>query len=94
MTSNYGNLIIMNSIEWFCSYLSNRSQKSVVNGFLSNANIVSCGVDLQPNSLSTATAKMLADDTSISGSSNRGKNLEASINSDLINLSSWLKANN
>ena len=68
-------------IEWFDSYLSVRQQKYVVNGELSGARAVTCGVpqgsllgpllfliyinDL-PNCLSKALPRMYADDTSIS----------------------------
>ena len=69
------------ALKWFDSYLSDRQQKCVVNGELSGARAVTCGVpqgsligpllfliyinDL-PNCLSKALPRMYADDTSIS----------------------------
>ena len=97
-----------NALAWFDSYLSHRSQKCNVNGNLSNAKELSCGVpqgsiigpllfliyinDL-PNSLSIASAKMFADDTHISVSATNQTDLETSVNAELNNLNCWLKAN-
>ena len=95
-----------NALAWFDSYLSHRSQKCNVNGNLSNAKELSCGVpqgsiigpllfliyinDL-PNSLSIASAKMYADDTHISVSATNQTDLETSVNAELNNLNCWLK---
>ena len=70
-----------NSLTWFHSYLTDRTQKCWVNGQLSDSVPVACGVpqgsslgpllfliyinDL-PNCLNHTTARMFADDTSIS----------------------------
>ena len=97
-----------NSLRWFSLYLSNRGQKCNVNGALSNASEISCGVpqgsiigpllfltyinDL-PNCLTTACAKMFPDDTNISIPGRTLADLEPMINSDLANLNYWLKAN-
>jgi len=75
---------------------------------MSNANNICCGVpqgsiigpllfliyinDL-PNCLGTASAKMFADDTSISTSAGSLAELEPMINSELHNLNCWLRAN-
>lgn len=96
------------ALRWFNSYLSNRSQKCSVNGRLSNASKISCGVpqgsiigpllflvyinDL-PNCLCNASAKLFADDTNISVSARSLGELEPEINSELRNLNCWLKTN-
>ena len=96
------------SLSWFRSYLHNRSQKCGINGALSNANVLSCGVpqgsiigpllfliyinDL-PNCLQSASAKMFADDTNITCSADNLADLESIVNSELSNLTTWLKAN-
>ena len=77
--SNYG--VDQKALRWFQSYLSDRSQKCSVNGHLSTASPITCGVrqgsilgpllflvyinDL-PNCLEKASQRMYADDTSIS----------------------------
>ena len=76
--ANYG--LDQKTLRWFHSYLDHRAQKCSVNGSLSNASTLDCGVpqgsiigpllfliyinDL-PNCLSTASARMFADDTSL-----------------------------
>ena len=75
---NYG--VDENSFRWFALYLSNRPNNCSVNGTLSNASERSCGVPqgsiigplLFPiyindllNCLTTACAKLFADDTNI-----------------------------
>ena len=88
-------------IRWFESYLFGRTQKCAVNGKLSNAVPVTCGVpqgsslgpllflvyinDL-PNCLITSTPRMFADDTSISYSSDSIEQLQNVMNSELKNL--------
>ena len=95
--------------DFFASYLCNRSQKCSVNGALSSASKLTCGVpqgsirgpllfliyinDL-PNCLDTSCAKMFADDTNITVPGCTFAELEEATNSELINLYSWLKANN
>ena len=87
------------SLRWFDSYLSDRQQKCLVNGELSGARPVTCGVpqgsligpllfliyinDL-PNCLSKASPRMYADDTSISIAANSLPELEHSINDELV----------
>ena len=103
---NYG--IDQTSLRWFRSYLSDRTQKCSVNGHLSNAASVSCGVpqgsnlgpllfliyinDL-PNCLSVASPNMFADDTNITVAADSLTELENKINLDLENLNRWLVAN-
>ena len=95
-------------IEWFDSYLSVRQQKYVVNGELSGARAVTCGVpqgsllgpllfliyinDL-PNCLSKALPRMYADDTSSSIAAGRLPELESALNSELANLHERLNVN-
>ena len=71
------------SLSWFTSYLSNRKQRTCVNGFFSNERLMSCGVprgsilgpllfviymnDLKACSLSSY-ARMYADDTCLTAS--------------------------
>ena len=88
--------------------LSHRSQRCSVNGHLSTASPITCGVpqgsiigpllflvyinDL-PNCLEKASPRMYADDTSISLAAANVSDLENKINRELINLNQWLKAN-
>ena len=71
------------SLSWFTSYLSNRKQRTCINGFFSNERLMSCGVprgsiigpllfviymnDLKACSLSSY-ARMYADDTCLTAS--------------------------
>ena len=103
---NYGT--DQTSLGWFRSYLSDRTQKCSVNGHLSNAASVSCGVpqgsnlgpilfliyinDL-PNCLSVASPNMFADDTNITVAADSLTELENKINLDLENLNPWLVPN-
>ena len=96
------------ALKWFDSYLSDRQQKCVVNGKLSGARAVTCGVpqgsligpllfliyinDL-PNCLSKALPRMYADDTSISIAAGSLPELESALNTELANLHEWLNAN-
>ena len=104
--SNYG--VDQKALRWFQSYLSDRIQKSSVNGHLSTASPITCGVpqgsiigpllflvyinDL-PNCLEKASPRMYADDTSINLAAANVSDLENKINRELINLNRWLKAN-
>ena len=104
--ANYG--VDPNALRFFASYLCDRSQKCSVNGALSSASKLTCGVpqgsilgpllfliyinDL-PNCLNISCAKMFADDTNITVPGCTFAELEQATNSELINLYSWLKAN-
>ena len=96
------------ALKWFDSYLSDRQQKCVVNGELSGARAVTCGVpqgsligpllfliyinDL-PNCLSKALPRMYADDTSISIAASSLPELESALNAELAYLHEWLNVN-
>ena len=96
------------ALKCFDSYLSDRQQKCVVNGELSGARAVTCGVpqgsligpllfliyinDL-PNCLSEALPRMYADDTSISIAACSLPELESALNNELANLHEWLNVN-
>ena len=96
------------ALKWFDSYLSDRQQKCVINGELSSARAVTCGVpqgsligpllfliyinDL-PNCLSKALPRMYADDTSISIAASSLPELESALNIELANLHEWLNVN-
>ena len=103
---NYG--VERNSLTWFISYLTDRTQKCLVNGQLSNSVPITCGVPQRsklgpllflvyindlPNCLNHTTARMYADDTSVSYASNSVEELENIMNSDLKNLNSWFTIN-
>ena len=96
------------AIKWFSSYLSGRTQRCSVNGKLSTARTLSCGVpqgsilgpllfliyinDL-PNSLQNAVPRMFADDTNLTLSVKTLTELKLALAPELNNLSCWLKAN-
>ena len=93
---------------WFKSYLSCRTQKCLVNGFLSKNSPISCGVpqgtilgpllfllyinDL-PNCLEHSYPRMFADDTHLTFSGADIRDIDQSLNQDLENVSEWLAAN-
>ena len=94
-----------NGVRFCQSYLSNRSQRCCVNGKLSEAVKLTCGVpqgsnlgpllfsiyinDL-PNCLETPTPRMFADDTNITIAAKSIPDLQLIINSKLKNLHQWL----
>ena len=96
------------ALKWFDSYLNDRHRKCVVNGGLSCARAVTCGVpqgsligpllfliyvnDLS-NCLSKALPRMHTDDTSISIAASSLSELESALNTELANLYEWLHVN-
>ena len=96
------------TLNWFKSYLYNREQQCYINGQLSTAMKIRCGVpqgsilgpllfliyinDL-PGSLSYSTARMYADDTNISTTAATFRHLIQAVNIDLSHLREWLLAN-
>ena len=96
------------TIKWFQSYLSDRTQRCNVNGNLSSASTVTCGVpqavswdpyfflmyinDL-PNCLRYAAPRMFADDTNITLSTKTIADLKLRVTSELNNLTCLVRAN-
>ena len=96
------------TIAWFQSYLSNRTQRCNVNGRLSTPRTITCGVpqgsilgpllflmyinDL-PNCLREASPGMLADDTNITLTAKTLTELKLALTPELSNLNCWLRAN-
>ena len=97
-----------NTLRWFQSYLSGRTQRCCVNGHLSSSRPIKYGVpqgsiigpllflvyinDL-PNCLNNGLPSMYADDTNISFQSSNLTDLEDNMNNELSSLNSWLIAN-
>ena len=101
--------VVQATAKWFQSYLSNRTQRcNVVNGNLSTASTVTCGVpqgsilgpllflmyinDL-PNCLRVVAPRTFADDTSKTLSAKTVGDLKLAVTSELNNLTCWLRAN-
>ena len=96
------------TLNWFKSYLNNRTQKCNLNGHLSSTRSLSCGVpqgtilgpllfliyinDL-PNCLGTSSPRMYADDTNITYPGNSIHEIELNLNKELANVRDWLLAN-
>ena len=94
--------------QWFRSYLTDRSQKVVINGFESDNKIMHHGVpqgsvlgpilfliyinDLH-NCIKHSITYHFADDTNLLNISNDYKTLQRKINYDLFQLHKWLTAN-
>ena len=96
------------SLDWFKSYLTNRQQKTLIKGILSDSLTVLCGVPQSPilgsllfliyiNDLNNAILHSMvhhfADDTNITFSHKSLKKLNKFINHDLSLLVQWLRAN-
>ena len=95
-------------LDWFKSYLTNRTQRRSVNGCLSDFTSLKCGVpqgtilgpilfliyinDL-PNCLSFSKPRMYADDTHITYAGSDLYLIQSSLSHDLKKLSKWLVSN-
>ena len=95
-------------LKWFESYISNREQTCLVNGTMSTAKKLVCGVpqgsilgpllfllyinDL-PDSLHDTIPCLYADDTQIFTSAKDPAELTSKLNSDLNNINHWLISN-
>ena len=96
------------TITWFQSYLSNRTQRCNVNGRLSTPHTITCGLpqgtilgpllflmyinDL-PNCLQDASPRMFPDDTNITLTAKTLTELKLALTPELSNLNCWLRAN-
>ncbi|CAB4014601.1 Hypothetical predicted protein [Paramuricea clavata] len=96
------------ALNFFKSYLTNRSQLCTVQGINSQLKKIRCGVqqgsnlgpllfslyinDL-PNCLEQTEASMFADDTNISSIGNSPADIEVKLNNDLYNVNNWLIEN-
>ena len=96
------------TLDWFKSYLTNRTQRCSVNGCLSDFTILKCGVlqgtilgpllfllyiDDLPNCLSFSVPRMYADDTHITYAGSDSLLIQSSTSNDLEKLSIWLVSN-
>ena len=98
----------INIINWFVSYLKDRSQITVINGMRSTEQKYTCGIpqgsilgpllfimyinDL-PDHVSNVHVSMYADDTAIFCSSKNVNDIVDKLNHDLINVDNWLLRN-
>ena len=96
------------ALDWFKSYLTNRTQRCLVNGSLSRICSLKCGVpqgtilgpllfliyinDL-PNCLTSCQPRMYADDTHITYAGVDVNSIQLNLNHDLDNLNKWLISN-
>ncbi len=95
-------------LDWFCSYLSNRTQVTMINNSISDPEPVTVGVpqgsilgpllfliyinDL-PECLTQCKSILHADDTLLYYSADSISELQSKLNSDLQSLSSYLNSN-
>ena len=96
------------ALDWIGSYLTNRTQRCLVNGSLSRICSLECGVpqgtilgpllfliyinDL-PNCLTSCQPRMYADDTHITYADVDVKAIQLNLNHDFSNLNKWLISN-
>ena len=97
------------TLDWFESYLTNRTQRCSVNGCLSDFTTLKCGVPQGtilgpllflisyindlPNCLSFSIPRMNADDTHITYAGSDLHLTQSSLSHDLEKLSKWLVSN-
>ena len=96
------------TLTWFSDNLSQRTQKTMVNGILSDSKTIKCCIpqgsilgpllfllyinDL-PNANLVSNVRMYADDTSLTYAASDSDELIQTINRDLANVHDWLNAN-
>ena len=93
------------ALDWFRSYLTNRTQRCLVNGSLSRICSLKCGVPLGtilgpllfliyikdlPNCLTSCRPRKYADDTHITYTDVDVNSIQLNLNPDLGNLNKWL----
>ena len=103
---NYGFRGIVN--QWFSSYLTSRTQTTEINSYISDKEVVNCGVPqgsvlgpllflLYVNNIQHCSRKLkfflFADDTNVLYSHENLKTLELIVNAELNNLFNWLTSN-
>ena len=104
--NHYGIRGIVN--DWFSSYLFKRTQTTEINSFISDKEIVPCGVpqgsvlgpllflifinDI-PNSSQKLNFVLFADDTNMLYADKHPKSLEETVNKELKNVCKWLHVN-
>ena len=96
------------ALDWFNSYLTNRTQRCLVNGSLSKTCLLKCGVPQEtilgpllfliyihdlPNCLSSCQPRMYADDTHITYAGADLNSIQSNLNHDLSNLNQWHTSN-
>jgi retron-type reverse transcriptase len=97
-----------NSFKWFDSYLKGRNQICSMNGKLSSAREIGCGVPQRsnlgpilfllyindlPNCLESTKANLFADDTNLSCEGLSHHEIENKFKKDIENVHRWLTAN-
>ena len=97
-----------NTLRWFQSYLTNRTQMCKIGRTLSQSRVIRCGVpqgsnlgplvfliyinDL-PNCLSSSTTSMFADNTTLTTEGKSIEDIQSLLNVDLENVHQWLLTN-
>ena len=97
-----------NTLRWFQSYLTNRTQMWKIGRTLSQLRVIRCGVpqgsnlgpllfhiyinDL-PNCFSSSTTSMFADDTTLTTERKSIEDIQSNLNTDLENVHQWLLTN-
>ena len=96
------------ALDWFRSYLTNRTQQCLVNGSLSRICSLKCGVPQEtilgpllfliqiidlPNCLGSCRSRMYADDRHITYADVDVNSIQLNLNHDLDNLNKWVISN-
>ena len=96
------------TLKWFGDYLSNRTQSTCVNGFVSDKENIKCGVPQgsllgpllfslyvndMPSIIKHSEMSLYADDTCLFCSAKKPEDVVKRINEDLVSVSEWLMEN-